>query len=362
VFVRYRNGMEPLAPGMGWLLLGMAILLAAASYRWVETPLRRAKQSASAPSRRWVFTGATAACVVLAGAAFSTRIQGGWHTRFPPDVVALDEARHPLIPFKECDGRAPDFRSDACRIGVKGMPPRLLLWGDSHALAWAPAMDEILRRKGTSGILAIHSACPPLPGVNNPVSLGCHKFNRTVSDWLARHRMADVYVVASWLSYSEPAGQYSLFDDTGNEGNMEVFPPALGRAISALRPVADSITLIGPTPGAPDDIPFRLAMAHYLDRPVPESKSAKQFRRRAEWFWREARRHQNSPQVILVDPASWFCDVDKCRYSAAADGRLLYRDGGHLSLSGSQFVADRFMSDDSSSRNGPLTPTADGAR
>lgn len=361
VFTRYRNGMEPLAPIMGWLLLGVAILLAAASYRWVETPLRRSKQGASGLSRRGVFLGATAGCVLLAGTALAVRLQDGWQMRFSSEVVALDEARHPVIPFQDCEKRAPNFNSDACRIGVKGKPPRVLLWGDSHALAWAPAMDEMLRRRGESAILAIHSACPPLLGVNNPVSFGCQEFNKTVFAWLAKHRMEEIYLVASWLSYSEPDGQYSLIDDMENKGNKTVFPLALSRVITSLRPVTKSIVLIGPTPGAPDDIPFHLAMAHRLNRSVPESKSAQQFRLRARWFWSEANRYEKTHQVILVDPAPWFCNDKICRYTSAIDNRLLYRDGGHLSLSGAQFVAKHFIAD-VYRLDGQFAPSSDGLR
>lgn len=362
VFVRYRNGMEPLASGMAWLLLVVAILLAAASYRWIETPMRRRKQGVQNGSRRMVFSSAAVVCILLAGGAFAVRLQHGWQIRFSQEVIALDQARQPSIPYRDCDGRPLDFDDGECRIGVKGAPPRVLLWGDSHALAWAPAMDEILKRHGMGGMLAVKSACPPLPGVSNPVSFGCREFNDDVAKWLVLHRMDHVYLVASWLSYSQPEGQYTLVDDMGNRGNKAVFPPALNRAMGSLHPLTKSIVLVGPTPGAPDDVPFHLAMARHLERPVPASKSALEFRSRAEWFWREARRYQNNSNVLLVDPASWFCDEQACRYSAEDDGRLLYRDSGHLSLAGARFVAKRFLSEEEFGSDRQLMPPASGAR
>ena len=344
VFVRYRNGMEPLASGMAWLLLVVAILLAAASYRWIETPMRRRKQGVQNGSRRMVFSSAAVVCILLAGGAFAVRLQHGWQIRFSQEVIALDQARQPSIPYRDCDGRPLDFDDGECRIGVKGAPPRVLLWGDSHALAWAPAMDEILKRHGMGGMLAVKSACPPLFGVVNPVDKLCPSDKAGLLDAIRDRHFDAIVMVASWPSYSDPEGNYALADEHGRTGNVNVFAPAFERTIRVLRPLAGRIVLMGPTPGAPDDIPFRMAFTARGTLPAPEAKPSMQVRRHSDWFWRVARRYRNDPQFVLVDPSQWFCDDASCRYTTQ-DGQLLYRDSGHLSLAGAEFVGKHFLGD-----------------
>ena len=161
VFVRYRNAMAPLAPGEGWELLLVAVLLASASYRWVETPFRHRKSSTVSARPVRLFAAAAGAMAALATVSLIVKLDRGWQQRFSAEVVALDQARQPEIPYKECDKRTPVIDSTACRIGDEHEPPTVLLWGDSHALAWAPAIDKVLRSRRAGGTLALHSACPP---------------------------------------------------------------------------------------------------------------------------------------------------------------------------------------------------------
>ncbi|MBZ4185589.1 acyltransferase [Thermomonas sp. RSS23] len=344
VFVRYRNAMQPLEPAIKWPLFALALALAATSYRWVETPFRRRKQATGHDPRRTLFASAAVAGLVIASAAATTRIDAGWQARFTPEVVALDAARHPLIPFQECDGHEPDIHGTTCRLGVGSGAPTVLLWGDSHALAWAPALDAVLKREGKAGLLAPNSACPPLLGVGNPVDPACHDDNSKIMRIIHAHHFEMIVLHASWASYSAPNGKYSLFDDEGHTGNDAVFPQALRRTLDALVPLTGRILLIGPTPRAPGDIPFLLAIARRFDRPAPPELSKNWMHLKTAWYWKAANRFRGSKNIELINPEPWFCDDIKCRYLDSS-GELLYRDDGHLSLAGASLIADKMERD-----------------
>ena len=165
-----------------------------------------------------------------------------------------------------------------------------------------------------------------------------------------------VILMASWFSYSEPDGQYSLIDDFGGKGNHRVFSPALRRTIQMLSPHVGTIVLIGPTPGAPSDAPYRLAMSRLKSLSLPADISTDEFEQRAAWFWNTAGQYRSDSKVIVVNPMPWFCDRQTCRY-ASESGELFYRDGGHLSLAGARFVARMFPSE-ALELKGPLVRAA----
>lgn len=58
---------------------------------------------------------------------------------------------------------AADVPSNLLRVGSENVEPRLLVWGDSHAMAVLPAIDELRRAAGTRAVrLAVHSGWPPI--------------------------------------------------------------------------------------------------------------------------------------------------------------------------------------------------------
>lgn len=341
-FVRYSNAMEPLGAGPTWLLLMASLLLAAASHRWVEAPFRRPVARERSSARARVFVAAAAAIASLGLLGFAVRQDRGWRARFPDQVVSLDQEREPVIPYQGCDGVSPSTSDPSCTLGDGDSDRVALIWGDSHALAWAPALDVILKRHEIKGVLAISSSCPPLQGVHNPIKASCRRDNERVVAWLHDNHVERLFLIASWLSSADPEGRYRLEDGEGHVGNQQVFPQALVRTVELVRPLAEHIILIGPTPGAPTDVPFKVAIAELRPRvPRPRPKDVVKFKRTADWFWRVAANFQSDPQVQLIDPAAWFCGESDCRYVDTKD-RLLYRDDGHLSVAGAHFVAEHF--------------------
>lgn len=339
VFANYTNSMEPLPDGAGYGLLALSILAGWASYKWVEAPFRRGGPEGLLASRRSLFATALA-CMGALGllAATTAWIDHIWKTRVPPTVEAMDRQRDPYIPYRQCDGTPVTSARADCLGGKTDGSRTILLWGDSHALAWAPALDLIGKSVGAKVIIAPNSACPPLFDVMNPIDPECMHGNDRVRDFIRSSHPDVVMLVGSWTSYSRPEGQYALEDKYGRKGNASVFAPSLRRTVEALRPHVSRIVLVGPTPNAPDDVPFRSAQALWTNTTMPRETSTAVAQQRSAQFWQAARELADGEQVHLVDPAQWFCDNVTCRY-ADASGALLYRDGGHLNVSGAKLLA-----------------------
>lgn len=336
VYASYATPVSLDAPLYKALLLLAAIALAAMSYRWIETPFRHPSQR-SGTSRRRLFAGALAATAALAACAFAVRDNDALQSRFPDRVLALDAAREPVIPFQECDGKAPNSANAACTIGGDRTGPVTLLWGDSHAMAWAPAFQGGGPHMAPGPVvLALKSACPPLAGVTVNYGRGCSAFNQSTLEWIARNRPARVVMIAAWTDYSRPGAFYELSDESGARGNLRVFPAALKRTVGAVAPSAGEIVLVGPTPGAPEGVPLRAAIAELHGVRWPEGVEATAALEKSRHFWGAARSLPGE-STKLIDPATWFCVAGRCRYSVGGD--LLYRDEAHLSVQGARFVA-----------------------
>lgn len=341
VFANYANSMEPLPAGSRYALLALALLAGWASYRWVETPFRRRGSAALPPTRKMLFTVALASMALLGLLATTTWIDNGWQMRFPPAVVEMDQLRNPVLPYQQCDAAAPSMQNPNCIGGTVDGTRTILLWGDSHALAWAPAVDVLSKKSGLKAIMAPNSACPPLFDVSNPVDPSCERENDRVRTFIRTTKPDVVILVAAWQAYSIPHGRYTLSDRQGRNDNKDVFAPALVRTIRELRPFIKRIILVGPTPAAPIDAPFNAAQSLRSNSRMPKASSLASVRERDRWFWNEALKLDRGMQLYLVDPVPWFCTTKNCRY-IDTNGVLLYRDNEHLNIEGAKLVARKF--------------------
>ncbi len=351
VFVKYRQGMTPLGMEQVLVLSVVALLLAVASYRWVEQPFRRWRGKgvqAGARPRVFAVSGLSAMLLVAMGAALAAT--QGLPGRVPPAVLALDRGRSPEIPYKECDGKPISVELAACRIGAEGIDASVLVWGDSWAIALAPALDDVLKREGRSGILAVRFACAPLPQVNNRKSPTCKERNAHVLEWIRQHQPEQVYLIGAWQAWTNLVGTYPLEDPSGAQGNDRIFAVAYPRTLRAVRPHVKEIVVMAPLPGAPEFLPAKLALADWWGVELPPPVSRAQFDQEASVFWKAA--SLPVAGVRVVDLAPWFCDESSCRYLDA--GRLLYRDGTHLSVDGARFVARHLMAADGAAVSIPV--------
>ena len=336
VYANFLNQLHEL-DSIRWLLFALATLLAGASYFIVEKPFRHPQRT---NGRKAIFIGAgVLSCAILATGGMLVR-SGGFPARFAPSVVALDRERTPEVPFIDCidlPSAEADFQ-DFCRLGEEKASPTVLFWGDSHALAWSPAIDDMLAQRGMSAIFSARSGCAPLVGIVRPGDSQCHGQNRKVMEGLASSPDISVVILAaSWAGYANADGHLPLKDDAGNRGNTAVFPQAMRNTVARLRAMDKHVWLIGPTPTPPGDVPLLMAMAAQRDGELPGKVSLEDHTRKMAAFYRVADGLQADAGLLLSRPGSWLCEASGCRY--AVGDMPLYRDRGHLSVFGASYLS-----------------------
>lgn len=320
VLTRFGIGMDTVDTYVPALLVG-SLVLGSLSYHVIEQPFR----SRDRVGRRAVFGyGATASSVLVAVAAIGM-INRGNESRFSNDVLALDLARYPSIPFVECDSR-----KDGCKLGPKGVPSTMLLWGDSHLLAWAPVFEQLLDANGVGALFRPTSACPPLFGAISLNNEACYAQNLAISTILeADSSVRTVVLAADWKAYFQGDIPLRVIGSSaGQSGTTE----ALRRTIRWLLDHGKEVYVIGPVPTYDRDVPLTLALqrVHQRDWAPPLYEK----RRRTQTAFFGAIRSLNDAKLHVVDPEDWMC---KPACVVEIQGKPLYRDGNHLSVAGAMF-------------------------
>ena len=210
------------------LLIAAAVGLASLSWFLVEQPLRRPGNRGKA----FVISGIVMA--VLVGCGLTLWVTRGLPQRLSPDIVRLQRTAD----------RKPHF-CFGCGSGST------ILWGDSQAASFAPAIPSIaFTRPG----------CPPLIGAApTPV---CARFNERALAAIAKLRGVGTFVLAGrWALAtetrrlgSEPGGRYFLSDSLTQKKSVadsrRVFAAALPRTVHMLEQAQPraKIVIIGQVP------------------------------------------------------------------------------------------------------------------
>ena len=320
VFARFRSP-EPLPVSVSLCLIFVSALLAAASYHLVERPLRGPRPI------RWRAPAALAMSIgllALCGFGLSMR---GYAQRFDAATVALDDARKEAFEFKACRPSHP------CVVGDRSLTPDILLWGDSHMLAWAPGFDRLLRQRGRAAILAYTPACPPMLEVQVSRTPDCLVSNREVVAMLSRAPGLHTVALASrWgLNGDHP----EWFRRDGQATTVEASLLALVRTLKA---EGRDVAVLGPIPVYATDVPLQLAREQAYG--WRQATVTLVDHRRANATFYAAVPALEQAGARFVDPARGMCASVCVRID---EGRSLYRDKQHLSAFGARELGPRLL-------------------
>ena len=322
VLTQFANGMDPIKPYLPALFM-VSMLLGSLSYHFIERPFRRGSRFAT---RRTVFSSMAAVASLLISVAVAGLLMNGYEGRFDATVVKLDQARFAAKhPFINCFDRvSPTW----CVLGKSEVEPSTLLWGDSHLLAWAPAMNEIFLKQDKRAVFAPLSACAPLLDVESAGNSKCAPNNLAVKEYLLAHpKIKTVVMAAYWTANFREKGPLS--DQQGDKGSVAA-KNALISTVQWLREQGRQVILVGPVPVYDNSVPMVLALKAITSQRLSPSTATEQ-RHKNALFFSTVDAIPKGPLFRFIDPIQWFC-MDDCR--VVKDGIALYSDSNHLSVAG----------------------------
>jgi peptidoglycan/LPS O-acetylase OafA/YrhL len=203
-FARYRYGLElPLPIAAGALVA--AFVVAALSYRWIETPFRAGLRGWG--SMRVAFAAVAASLLPLAAAAVIWRLDG-FPSRVDPEVVKFSSGQSmPRSWDLDSVGLERLFLPIGAPLDELGVPCFILL-GDSHGTAVSSAFDRAAADRGLSGKASLRGAFLPLPGLWRPGARNpeadrqAHiEFDASLARELSSHTYKHLILCARWSGY-----------------------------------------------------------------------------------------------------------------------------------------------------------------
>ena len=282
-------------------------MLADLTHRFIEDPIRYSKPQ----PRLIVKSGAAATAVSL---ALGASIYFSFDDRITLDnglsYSVSEMIKRPVIYDDSCHVNNGETLSPECTYGERGSKKKIVLFGDSHAAQWFPALERLANEYKFELISLTKSACPG-PAVQK-VDSGEYK-NADCFAWRDNSfdRIAELKpyaVIFSGFQHFEVPDGYSTRREWWQAGQR--------RTLDALRGNATHIVYITDTPHPQQDIPACLAGGVISDCDDTE---------RSEPI--------SIPGLKAINPTPWLC-TSKC--SSVINELVAYRDGSHISIAMSE--------------------------
>ena len=332
----------------------VALLLAMATHRWVETPFMKNPGVGAAQAVR---LGAVCVVVPLAVGLVTAETV----SRFP--VPGIEEATRQHFQYVDGCDDVDGEPETVCRVSLTGTsgsstpPPiessgasrSIFLIGDSHAGHWSEAARATAEHVGANLTISEVGGCPMVPALvwDRGEPGREKKYRSTIAstfDLIEAERPDVVLLGFKSLRYvSDPSGTLSL--DGGHpvsseSERAELWEEGLRRLVKDLRGLGVAVVLIHDkyeTSLPPGNCGPVLYQVNDCFRVEPRSEVE---RDRAASFNAEQRAVAGIGGAFTVDPTDLLCDDRACPNQD--DGVWLFSDEDHVSVAASKRLAPDF--------------------
>ena len=285
-------------------------LAADLTHRYLEKPIATRSFSSKTIFRSSIL--ATALCTLTAFAILSTD-NSSITLKNAESISIASVMQKPQVYLDDCHVDNGEVKSGNCTYGDKTSSKTIVLYGDSHAAQWFPALEKLANERGFKLISLTKSACPA-PEVKK-VEMGAYK-NADCFKWRANtlkriQELKPTAVILSGFQHFELPRGFASRENWWAGGQVTAYQHLLGSS--------ENLIYISDTPQPKRDIPNCLA-----------SKGGK------KCDDSEKSDPRVSGNFIKVDPTPWLC-ASTC--PAIVNGVVAYRDASHISVEMSRSLA-----------------------
>ena len=331
------------------LYFGLTLAFSIASYLVIEKPVRNYKRLALRTGYAFFWGGAaTGIAVGVSVGLLGLNIHGEPRVNKVPEIAtvnlnaALSGAATHDTPINldllksatfdsSCMRTFANNDTSPCLRGDLTAQQVIVLFGDSHAEEWMPALDTLGRSEHLKIEVYAKAGCPaPALLVTQGLKLlpypQCESWRAAVSQEITHTQGLALVLLAAVRSYN--AG-------TSQSATDQYWKTGYEKTLAALALPPKKIVLLGdsPYPGEPVVVD---CLAHHLSQPALcdlTRESAAAVNNRVPIL--DAVAQESGATVI--DPSSWFCLTNIC--PAVIGGKVVYADNSHLTAEMSSSLA-----------------------
>lgn len=332
-----------------WLLFGVSTLFAYLSWRLVETPVRR--KTAGFSPQRIVMAGGMASAMLIILSSMVIFSSGLPQRLYGSELTAFNQDGEVWQHWNECERRSKNMRSveSLCSLGEKNAEVSVVVWGDSHAISMAPAIDAALKRNGIKGVFIARNGCPPLLQTGRLNKPACLQFNDAVAEYVDTHsNLTAAMLVSRWSVfatgqlYGQSEKVIHLVDHAEQHGdalNLEVFERGLERTVDVLAKRGMGVMIVEQVPETYHDVPSISYLANQFSKLDLRGFMPKvtEFEARQSGVTAVFSRIAKLENVRFFAPAQFLCSSGYCEI--ALENTPLYTDDNHLSVAGAEMLS-----------------------
>ena len=325
-FARYRS-VYPLGIVERVVVVLLGLVAATASWRFVETPFRRRLLLVSRGKLFTVAGGALLALLVIGSALYYYK---GFEERLPPAArlyasFAMDRVVHDLT--------IDDIPTNLVRYGPSDSPPKVLVWGDSHAMSILPAIEALARETNTVSCAATHTANAPVIGYYYRDKWALNErslpFNAAVLEYVRSARIPKVVLVARWHLYVNDSSE---------------FLAALMDTVAALQATGASVYFVCDVPRFNFTVPRALALCSLKGSDLSELGMIPEDYERQNHFHEWLLPRLREARVQILDPIPAIqTRTHSIRILPFDSGGSFFLDQHHLSKYGALAIKSVFL-------------------
>ena len=216
--------------------------------------------------------------------------------------------------------------SRACLYGHTSSHTTIALYGDSHALAWFPALLRVVNDRGWRLLNVTMAACSPADirpysTTARSVMTACIAFRKAALAKLAKYHPAVIVVTGTRGFATIDAAGHVL---TG-AARTDAWVAGMQRTIAKLIPLAGRVVMMADTPNSRFLTPPSCVAAN----PRHEIKCATPLASAIAYSWLNTEYHVAlAKQVAFIDAERWVCPTSPC--PLVRGNFVVYRDHGHM--------------------------------
>jgi peptidoglycan/LPS O-acetylase OafA/YrhL len=217
-----------------------------------------------------------------------------------------------------------------CTFGDPASAISIVLFGDSHAAQWFPALDLLSSEHGWRLEVMTKKGCPSAdisvfsPMVNRELH-ECDAWRVNVADRLAAEH--PTLVIMSSFRYRRQMGPWAAVDPN------DAWRQGLTRTLDTMAPLAARVLVLGDTPTPASDVPSCVSahLAHVSACAAARSDAVRDDRLQIE------REVAAAHGAAFVSTSDWLCSSTAC--PVVVGDVFVYRDNNHITATAAEWLA-----------------------